>query len=122
MFDSVEERQHQSFQSVPKAVTENHALQNKTVVAVLGNNDPSNQDQEHEAAYDFFMTGAIYIGLCKHIKTRHPIDTLEARRPATVRFRYPAYESNSDADAPPVWCSILGDLSHLGAASDNEQI
>jgi hypothetical protein len=36
MFDSVEERQHQSFQSVPKAVTENHALQNKiAVVAVL---------------------------------------------------------------------------------------
>jgi hypothetical protein len=61
------------------------------------------------------MTGAIYIGLCKHIKTRHPIDTLE-RRPATVRFRYLRIRINSDADAPPVWCSILGDLSHLGAA------
>jgi hypothetical protein len=60
------------------------------------------------------MTGAIYIGLCKHIKTRHPIDTLEAR-PATVRFRSPI-RINSDADALPVWCSILGDLSHLGAA------
>jgi poly(A)-specific ribonuclease len=106
-----------------KAVTENHALQNKiAVVAAIGNNDPSNQDQEHEAAYDAFMTGAIYIGLCKHIKTRHPIDTLEASSSNSAFSVSPAYESNSDADASPVWCSILGDLSHLGAASDNEQI
>jgi hypothetical protein len=80
-----------------KAVRENDSLENKIAVVTSANNDPSNQDQEHEAAYDAFMTGAIYIGLCKHIKTRHP-DTLA---------------SNS---------IVLGDLSHLGAAHDDEQI
>lgn len=32
--------------------------------------DSAADDQEHEAAYDAYVTGAIYIGLCQHIKEK----------------------------------------------------
>ena len=44
---------------------------------VVWANENSNfavEDQEHEAAYDAFMTGAVYIGLCNQIKI-HQTDT-----------------------------------------------
>jgi DNA polymerase III epsilon subunit-like protein len=103
-----------------KAVTENGSLQNKiAVVTACGNNDPSNQDQEHEAAYDAFMTGAIYIGLCKHIKTRHPPDATPASSNGSFSVS-PAYDS--DHATLKSNSNVLGDLLHLGAAHDNEQI
>lgn len=90
-----------------KAVQENPCLPKISVVDAIGANDPGNQDQEHEAAYDAYMTGAIYIGLCKYIKNRHP-DTTGTTLPST---------SDSSSNS-----SVVGNLSHLGAADDDEQI
>lgn len=33
------------------------------------------EDQEHEAAYDAYMTGCVFIGLCEHIQEFQPVNT-----------------------------------------------
>lgn len=52
-----------------KVVRQNNGLEDRIeVVADAGRGDATD-DQEHEAAYDAYMTGAIYIGLCEQIKS-----------------------------------------------------
>lgn len=75
-----------------------------TVVSDTTSNDPAHQDQEHEAAYDAYMTGGIFIGLCKFIQDNSIPSELKD-------------ELSSKAIS-----AGLGELVHLGAHEDNEDI
>jgi len=58
-----------------RVVRDGSGLESKFHVLSCNENDESAaEDQEHEAAYDAFMTGAVYVGLCNQIKV-HQTDT-----------------------------------------------
>jgi poly(A)-specific ribonuclease len=82
------------------------ALESKIAVVTDNSNDPASQDQEHEAAYDAYMTGAIYIGLCKYIKDNHISTELKSKLSSTSS----SIKSN------------VGEMAHLSIDDDDAEI